>query len=94
MTLGGRVSSFGGWTVMNVPDGQAFPGSPAAVVGRLTRPRSDSDGVSAGPVGYLVGGSDGVTGRTVFRSTRVTSRVGAAGQRPDPAGSLKTRDPG
>ena len=67
---------------------------PTAVVGRLTRPRSDSDGVSAGPVGYLVGGYDGVTSRTVFRSTRVTSRVSAAGQRPGPAESLKTADPG
>lgn len=52
---------------------------PAAVVGRLTRPRSDSDGVSAGPVGYLVGGYDGATSGTVFRSTRVTSRVSAPG---------------
>lgn len=40
---------------------------PTAVVGQLIRPRSDSDGVSAGPVGYLVGGYDGVTSRTVFR---------------------------
>ena len=34
---------------------------PAAVVGQLTRPRSDSDGVSAGPVGDLIGGYDGAT---------------------------------
>lgn len=33
----------------------------AVVVGRLTRPRSDSDGVSAGLVGYLLGAYDGTT---------------------------------
>jgi len=33
----------------------------AVVVRQLTRPRSDSDGVLAGPVGYLVGGYDGAT---------------------------------
>ena len=66
---------------------------PTAVVGQLTRLRSDSDGVSAGPVGYLAGGYNGVTSRTVFRFDPVTSRVSAAGQLPGPAQSLKTADP-
>ena len=68
VTLGGRVFTFGGGTVISVPATQAFPGNAwRAVVGQLIRPRSDSDGVSAGPVGYLVGGYDGGTSRTVFR---------------------------
>ena len=52
---------------------------PAAVVGQLTRPRSDSDGVSAGPVGYLVGGYDDVTSRTVSRFDPGQRRGPAAG---------------
>lgn len=67
---------------------------PAAVVRRLTRPRSDSDGVSAGPVGYLVGAMTASPAGRCSSSTRVTSRVSAAGQLPGPAENLKTADPG
>jgi len=35
------------------------PGGPAAVVGQQPRARSDSNGVSAGPVGYGVAGYGG-----------------------------------
>ena len=60
--LGGRVFVLGGGTAASVPTVQAFsPGGQAAVVGQLTRPRSDSSGVSAGPVGYVLGGYDGTT---------------------------------
>ena len=60
--LDGRVFVLGGGTAASVPTVQAFsPGGQAAVVGQLTRPRSDSSGVSAGPVGYVLGGYDGAT---------------------------------
>jgi DNA-binding beta-propeller fold protein YncE len=60
--LGGRVFVLGGGTVSSVPTVQAFtPGTQAAVTGALDRARSDSDGVSAGPAGYVVGGYDGTT---------------------------------
>ena len=60
--LGGRLLVLGGGTATSVPTVQAFsPGTQAAVVGQLTRARSDSNGVSAGPVGYVVGGYDGTT---------------------------------
>ena len=62
MMLGGRAFVLGGGTAASVPTIQAFsPGIQAAVVGQLTRARSDSSGVSAGPVGYVVGGYDGTT---------------------------------
>ena len=58
--LGGRMFVLGGGTTASVPAVQALsPGMRAAVVGQLARPRSDADGVSAGPVGYVVGGYDG-----------------------------------
>ena len=58
--VGGRAFVLGGGTASSVPTVQAFtPGTQAAVVGALTRARSDSEGVSAGPVGYVVGGYDG-----------------------------------
>jgi len=67
-TIAGRAFVAGGGTAASVPTIQAFsvgtafsPGGQAAVVGQLTRPRSDSSGVSAGPVGYVVGGYDGAT---------------------------------
>lgn len=64
MTLGGRLFTFGGRDRdQRARHPGVFLGMPAAVVGQLTRPRSDFDGVSAGPVG----GYDGVTSRTVFR---------------------------
>jgi hypothetical protein len=60
-----------------VPTVQAFsPGGQAAVVGQLTRPRSDSSGVSAGPVGCVLGGYDGT--RPV--PTVTTSRLVTTGQ--------------
>jgi len=58
--LGGRVFVLGGGTVSSAPTVQAFtPGTQAAVTGALDRARSDSNGVSAGPAGYVVGGYDG-----------------------------------
>ncbi len=60
--VGGRMFVLGGGTDTSVPTIQAFsPGTQAAVVGQLNRARSDSNGVSAGPVGYVVGGYDGTT---------------------------------
>ena len=60
VTLHGRMLVLGGGTAASVPSIQAFsPGMQAAVVGQLSRARSDSNGVSAGPVGYVVGGYDG-----------------------------------
>ena len=60
--LGGRMFVLGGGTAASVPTIQAFsPRMQAVVVGQLTRARSDSSGVSAGPVGYVVGGYDGTT---------------------------------
>ena len=62
VALSGRMFVLGGGTATSVPTIQAFsPGMPAAVVGQLSRARSDSNGVSAGPVGYVVGGYDGTT---------------------------------
>jgi DNA-binding beta-propeller fold protein YncE len=60
--LGRRMFVLGGGTASSVPTVQAFtPGAHMAVVGALVRARSDSSGVSAGPVGYVVGGYDGTT---------------------------------
>jgi hypothetical protein len=62
LTLGGRVFVLGGGTMTSAPTIQAVtPGQQAVVAGRLTQPRSDSNGVSAGSVGYLLGGDDGTT---------------------------------
>jgi hypothetical protein len=62
VVLRGRMFVLGGGTATSVPTIQAFsPGTQAAVVGQLGRARSDSNGVSAGPVGYVVGGYDGTT---------------------------------
>ena len=50
----------GGGTASSVPTVQAFtPGTPATVTGAMSRARSDSGGVSAGPAGYVIGGYDG-----------------------------------
>src|SRR5215472_9482006 len=58
--VGGRAFVLGGGATASVPTIQAFtPGAAAAVTGALSRARSDSNGVSAGPVGYVVGGYDG-----------------------------------
>ncbi len=60
--VGGRAYVAGGGTTASVPTIQALtlgPGVQAGVVGRLSRPRSDSSGVAAGPVGYVLGGYDG-----------------------------------
>jgi hypothetical protein len=62
-------------------------------MGQLIRPRSDSDGVSAGPVGYLVGGYDGVTSRTVFQFDPGHVPGQRRGPAAGPAESLKTADP-
>jgi DNA-binding beta-propeller fold protein YncE len=62
VALHGRMFVLGGGTAASVPAIQAFsPGMPAAVAGQLPRARSDSNGVSAGPAGYVVGGYDGTT---------------------------------
>ena len=60
--LGGRAFVLGGGTAASVPTIQALTqGTQAAVTGALSRARSDSVGVSAGSVGYVVGGYDGTT---------------------------------
>ena len=60
--VGGRMFVLGGGTDTSVPTIQALTlGTQTAVVGALSRARSDSYGVSAGPVGYVVGGYDGTT---------------------------------
>ena len=60
LALGGHVFVLGGGTAASVPTIQAFtPGSPAVVTGALSRARSGSNGVSAGPDGYVIGGYDG-----------------------------------
>ena len=60
LVLGGRAFVLGGGTASSVPTVQAFtPGTPATVTGAMSRARSDSGGVSAGPAGYVIGGYDG-----------------------------------
>jgi DNA-binding beta-propeller fold protein YncE len=82
LIIGGRMFVLGGGTASSVPTVQAFTqGTQAAVVGQLSRARSDSDGVSAGPVGYVVGGYDGtildpqVLVRTDGRHFRIAARL-------------------
>lgn len=95
VTLGGRVFTFGGGTVIIVPATQAFSwecrprswGSSSGLVRTPMASRQDrsatwSGAMTASPAGRCSG------------STRVTSRVSAAGQLPGPAESLKTADPG
>jgi DNA-binding beta-propeller fold protein YncE len=60
LLLGGRAFVLGGGTASSVPTVQVFtPGTPATVTGAMSRARSDSEGVSAGPAGYVIGGYDG-----------------------------------
>ena len=80
--LGGRVFVLGGGTVSSVPTIQAFTeGTRAAVTGALNRARSDSNGISAGPAGYVIGGYDGtvldpqVLATTDGRHFRVAARL-------------------
>jgi hypothetical protein len=82
LILGGRMFVLGGGTASSAPTVQAFTqGTQAAVVGQLGRARSDSGGVSAGPVGYVVGGYDGtildpqVLATTDGRHFRVAARL-------------------
>ncbi len=82
LILGGRMFVLGGGTASSVPTVQAFTqGTQTAVVGQLGRARSDSGGVSAGPVGYVVGGYDGtildpqVLATTDGRHFRVAARL-------------------
>ena len=82
LIIGGRMFVLGGGTASSVPTVQAFTqGTQAAVVGQLSRARSDSNGVSAGPVGYVVGGYDGtildpqVLATTDGRHFRVAARL-------------------
>ncbi len=89
--VGGRAFVLGGGTASSVPTVQAFtpdqaftPGTQAAVVGTLSRARSDSVGVSAGPVGYLVGGYDGTTMDPQVLATRDGQRFRVAARLPVP----------
>ena len=60
LILGGQAFVLGGGTASSVPTVQGFtPGTPATVTGAMSRARSDSEGVSAGPAGYVIGGYDG-----------------------------------
>ena len=94
---GGRFV-LGGGTASSVPTVQAFtPGTPATVTGAMSRARSDSGGVSAGPAGYVIGGYDGTRLDPEVLATRdglhfrVAARLPvpvryaamAAGRRPD-----------
>ena len=82
LVLSGRVFVLGGGTAASVPTIQALvPGTQGAVTGALSRARSDSSGVAAGPNGYLVGGYDGtrldpqVLGTADGRHFRVAARL-------------------
>ena len=71
LLLGGREFVLGGGTAGSVPTVQALvPGAQAAVTGALSQARSDSTGVSAGPVGYVVGGYDGTRWNPQVLATR------------------------
>ncbi len=60
--LGGRVYVFGGGVSGSTPAVQAAgPGPGTGIVGRLPAGRSDTVGVTAGTVAYLIGGYDGTT---------------------------------
>ena len=85
VVLHGRMFVFGGGTATSVPTIQAFsPGMPAAVAGQLTRARSDANGVSAGPVGYVVGGYDGTTVDPQVLATTDGQHFRVAGRLPVP----------
>ena len=67
-TIAGRAFVAGGGTAASVPTIQMFtlgtassPGGQAMVAGSLARARSDSTGVTVGPVAYVLGGYDGST---------------------------------
>src|SRR5215472_12035793 len=71
LLLDGRAFVLGGGTAGSVPTVQALvPGAQAAVTGALSQARSDSTGVSAGPVGYVVGGYDGTRWNPQVLATR------------------------
>ena len=83
--VGGRAFVLGGGTAASVPTVQAFtPGTQAAVVGALSQARSDSNGVSAGPVGYVVGGYDGTTLNPQVLATRDGQHFRVAARLPVP----------
>ena len=71
LLLGGRAFVLGGGTASSVPTIQALvPGAQAAVTGALSQARSDSNGVSAGAVGYVIGGYDGTRWNPQVLATR------------------------
>jgi len=71
LLLGGRAFVLGGGTAGSVPTVQALvPGAQATVTGALSQARSDSTGVSAGQVGYVVGGYDGTRWNPQVLATR------------------------
>ncbi len=71
LLLGGRAFVLGGGTASSVPTVQTLvPGAQAAVTGALSQARSDSYGVSAGAVGYVVGGYDGTRWSPQVLATR------------------------
>ena len=82
--VGGRAFVLGGGTAASVPTVQAFtPGTQAAWWG-VSQARSDSNGVSAGPVGYVVGGYDGTTLNPQVLATRDGKYFGVAARLPVP----------
>jgi DNA-binding beta-propeller fold protein YncE len=71
LLLGSRAFVLGGGTASSVPTVQALvPGAQAAVTGALSQARSDSNGVSAGAVGYVIGGYDGTRWNPQVLATR------------------------
>src|SRR5215472_8099432 len=71
LLLDGRAFVLGGGTAGSVPTVQVLvPGAQATVTGALSQARSDSTGVSAGPVGYVIGGYDGTRWNTQVLATR------------------------
>ncbi len=91
LEVGGRAFVLGGGTAGSVPTIQAFPpgqaftpGTRATVVGALSRARSDSNGVSAGPVGYVIGGYDGTIVNPQVLATRDGQHFRVAARLPVP----------
>ena len=85
LVLGGRALVLGGGTASSVPTVQAFtPGTPATVTGAMSRARSDSGGVSAGPAGYVIGGYDGTRLDPEVLATRDGAHFRVAARLPVP----------
>ena len=100
-TIAGRAFVAGGGTAASVPTIQMFtlgtassPGGRALVAGSLARARSDSTGVTVGPVAYVLGGYDGSTLDPQVLATTDGVRFRVAARLPVPvryAGGVRVR---